>query len=92
MASKWVETEIHKAFAKEKREKRRVLFPLALVPFDRVRAWECFDSDTGEDLARKVREYFIPDFSKWKDHDSYAKALERLLRDLKAGAQNEATA
>lgn len=92
MASKWVETEICKAFAKEKRENRRVLFPLALVAFDRVRAWECFDSDTGEDLARQVREYFIPDFSNWKDHDSYKEAFDRLIRDLKAGAQNEATA
>ena len=25
----------------------------------------------------------IGDFRKWKDHDSYAKALQRLLRDLK---------
>lgn len=34
-------------------------------------------------LGREIREYFIPDFSKWKDHDSYQKAFERLLRDLK---------
>jgi hypothetical protein len=26
----------------------------------------------------------IGDSSKWKDHDSYSKAFERLLRDLKA--------
>ena len=88
MTSKWVETEIRKAFAKEKREARRVLFPISLVPFEEIRAWECFDSDTGEDLARKVRQYFIPpDFSKWKDHDSYTKAFQRLVRDLKASAE-----
>jgi hypothetical protein len=92
MASRWVETEMRKAFAKEKRDNRRVLFPLAMAPFEQVRAWECFDSDTGEDLARKVREYFIPDFSNWKDHDSYTKAFERLLRDLKSQAQDKATA
>jgi hypothetical protein len=92
IASKWVETEIRKAFAKEKRENKRVLFPLAVVPFEDVRAWECFDSDSGEDLARKVREYFIPDFSNWKDHDSYQKAFDGLLRDLNAGAQDKATA
>jgi hypothetical protein len=26
----------------------------------------------------------IGDFSRWKDHDTYQKAFERLLRDLKA--------
>jgi uncharacterized protein YjbI with pentapeptide repeats len=86
MASKWVGTEIRKAFAKEELENRRVLFPLALVPFDQVRRWERFDSDIGEDLARKVREYFIPDFSNWKDHDTYTKAFEGLLAALKAFA------
>ena len=35
------------------------------------------------DSAREIREYFIPDFTQWKDHDSYQKGLERLLRDLK---------
>jgi hypothetical protein len=38
----------------------------------------------GKDSAREIREYFIPDFSNWKDHDSYKKAFDRLLRDLKA--------
>jgi hypothetical protein len=28
----------------------------------------------------------VGDFSRWKEHDSYHKAFERLLRDLKAGA------
>jgi len=41
---------------------------------------------TGKDSAREVREYFIPDFSYWKDHDSYRKAFERLVRDLTAEA------
>jgi hypothetical protein len=26
----------------------------------------------------------VGDFTKWKDHDSYQKAFDRLLRDLKA--------
>ena len=34
--------------------------------------------------AREIREYFIPDFSRWKDHDSYKKAFDRLLKDLTA--------
>ena len=38
---------------------------------------------TGMDLAEEIREYFIPDFSNWKDHDSYQKAFEQLVKDLK---------
>ena len=48
------------------------------------RAAQAFDADTGKDSAREVREYFIPDFSNWKDHDSYQAGFQRLLRDLKA--------
>jgi hypothetical protein len=44
----------------------------------------CFDADTGKDSAREIREYFIPDFSNWKDHDSYQEAFRRLISDLKA--------
>jgi len=29
-------------------------------------------------------EYHIPDFSNWKDHDSYQQAFQRLVKDLKA--------
>ena len=69
----------------------KMLFPITVVPFDRVKEWKLFDSDRGIDSAREIREYFIPDFSNWKDHDSYTNAFERLLRDLKAQAQGKAT-
>ena len=49
------------------------------------------DADTGKDSAPEIREYFIPDFSNWKDHDSYQKAFERLLRELRA-SKEESTA
>jgi hypothetical protein len=61
-----------------------MLFPLGLVGFELIKAWECFDSDTGKDLAREIRDYFIPDFSNWKDSGCYRVAFERLLKDLKA--------
>ena len=77
-------TEIAKARSREIREKRRMLFPLRLVEFETLRNWECFDADTGKDSAREIREYFISDFSNWKNHDSYQAAFQRLLRDLKA--------
>jgi hypothetical protein len=69
-----------------------MLFPITLVPFDRIKSWKLLDADIGIDSAREIREYFIPDFSDWKDHDSYSKAFERLLRDLKAEVQDKATA
>jgi len=65
--------------------RKQILFPITLVPYDPViKDWECFDADTGKDSAREIREYFIPDFSNWKDHDSYQKAFQRLVSDLKA--------
>jgi hypothetical protein len=103
MSSDWVQTEIAKARKREAQEKRQMLFPVALVPYDlppheaqkrrspgapekpvTIKDWECFDADRGKDSAREVREYFIPDFSNWKDHDSYQKAFQGLVSDLKA--------
>jgi hypothetical protein len=86
MASEWVKTEIAKARKREVRDKCRVLFPVRLCSFDALRDWECFDADTGKDLAKEIREYFIPDFSNWKNHDAYRLAFDRLLRDLKPAA------
>jgi hypothetical protein len=41
-------------------------------------------SRRGKDSAREIRDYFIPDFSNWKDYESYQKAFQRLVGDLKA--------
>jgi hypothetical protein len=83
MQSEWVITEIRKARKAETKEKRRKLFPIRLVDFETIKDWECFDADTGKDLAVEAREYFIPDFSNWKDHDSFEVGFRKLLRDLK---------
>jgi hypothetical protein len=83
MQSEWVKTEIAKARQREVREQRQVLFPVRLVSFEAVRDWECFDADTGKDSAREMREYFIPDFSNWKNYDAYQASFRGLLRDLK---------
>jgi hypothetical protein len=84
MHSEWVKTEIAKARKRELQEQRQVLFPLRLVPFEMIRDWECFDADTGKDSAKEIREYFIPDFCNWKNHDECQKGFERLLSDLKS--------
>ena len=74
----------------ELKEGRRKLFPIRLVDFETIRDWECFDADRGKDLGVEIREFFIPDFSNWKDHDSFEAAFARLLKDLKtATAANE---
>jgi uncharacterized protein YjbI with pentapeptide repeats len=86
MSSEWVKTEIANARAKEKEQKRQALFPIRLVPFDEISDWKAFDADMGKDSAREVREYFIPDFSNWKDAKAYEAAFARLLKDLKASA------
>jgi hypothetical protein len=84
MQSEWVINEIQRARETEIKEDRRKLFPISIVEFEKVKAWRRFDADTGKDLAKEVREYFIPDFSNWKNHDAFEKAFERLLRDLRA--------
>jgi hypothetical protein len=85
MDSDWVKVEIAKARKREQRENRRMLFPLRLVDFNVLEKWECWHADL-HDLSEEVRQYFIPDFSRWKDHDSYQQAFERLMHDLKAEA------
>jgi TIR domain/Pentapeptide repeats (8 copies) len=84
MQSPWVEFEIRRARRREVAEQRRLLFPVRLVDYEAIKAWECFDADTAKDLATEIREYYIPDFTAWKDHDAFEAAVGRLLRDLKA--------
>jgi len=74
VASGWVEHEVKSALAKERKEKRIVLFPIRLdkAIFDSPLAW-----------ATEIRhERNIGDFTGWKQHDDYQKALARLLSEL----------
>lgn len=84
MQSEWVMTELRRARKAERDTGKRKLFPVRLVDFDTLREWQCFDADSGKDLAVELREYFIPDFSNWKDHDQFEAAFARLLKDLRA--------
>lgn len=96
MVSPWVKTEIAHAREKEQLQSRRVLFPIGLVPFEQIRHWTQFNADIGEDTAREIREYFIPDFSRWEEDEHYRAAFDKLRRDLAtsiasgaSGAQRE---
>lgn len=78
VASGWVEDEVTKAFAEERRRKQTVLFPIRID--DAVMGTE-------EAWAVKIRDNrHIGDFREWKNHDGYQRGLKRLLRDLKAGS------
>jgi hypothetical protein len=51
-----------------------------------IQAWECFDADAGKDSAREIREYYVPDFSAWKDHDAFETEFAKLLTALQVSA------
>jgi hypothetical protein len=78
--SAWVETEVETAFEKERRYKKLMLFPIRLDEAV-IRTRQAWAADIR-------RQRHIGDFTCWKDHDAYQKAFTRLLRDLKAEAQN----
>jgi uncharacterized protein YjbI with pentapeptide repeats len=82
--SKWVRDEIRRARTAEVSENRRKLFPIRLVDYKEIEQWKSFYADLAEDVAEEIREYFIPDFSNWKDHESFVESFARLLRDLKS--------
>jgi len=84
MASDWVATEVAHARKRESRECRQILFPISLVAFEEIRHWQSFHADTGQDVGRAVRTYFIPDFSGWRDPVQFERALARILRDLRS--------
>ena len=84
LQSEWVMDELRKGFKAEQDTGKRKLFPVRLTDYETLERWECRDSISGKDLAEEVRQYFIPDFSNWKDHDQFEAAFARLLKDLRA--------
>jgi hypothetical protein len=84
LESEWVMDELRKGFKAEQDTGKRKLFPVRLTDYETLERWECRDSVSGKDLAEEVRQYFIPDFSNWKDHDQFETAFARLLKDLRA--------
>jgi hypothetical protein len=74
--SAWVEKEVETAFEEEHKRNQIVLFPVRLdeAVMETEQAW----------AAEIRRTRYIGDFSLWQDQNMYQKAIERLLRDLKA--------
>jgi hypothetical protein len=75
--SEWVRNEVETALERERQQQgRTVLFPVRLD--DAV-----MTAPVGwAGLIRRRRH--IGDFTRWKDHDAYQAAFQRLLRDLQA--------
>lgn len=75
IASEWVESEVERAFERERRLQETILFPIRLddVVMDTDEAW------AGD--IRRTRH--IGNFTRWQNGEAYQKALQRLLRDLR---------
>jgi uncharacterized protein YjbI with pentapeptide repeats len=80
--SGWVKTEIRKARECEREAGLHKLLPIRLLDIEALRQWKWFDADSGRDLANEVREYFIPDFSSWKNGNAFEQNFRRLLEAL----------
>jgi uncharacterized protein YjbI with pentapeptide repeats len=89
MKSSWVASELQWAAGRELDSGEQILFPIRIVPFEAVRKWTLFDADVGQDIAKYVRQYFVPDFSAWQDEEALARLIERLLRDLRISQQSQ---
>jgi TIR domain/Pentapeptide repeats (8 copies) len=79
IASDWVEGEVTRALDEERTRKQVVLFPVRIddAVMQTLEAW-----------ARLLRgQRNIGDFSRWKEHDSYQKSFERLMRDLRVESE-----
>jgi hypothetical protein len=77
IASPWVQHGVEAAIEKEEQHGDQVLFPIALddAVQHTTQAW----------AVAIRRSKHIGDFTRWKQHDDYQQAFERLLQDLKVG-------
>jgi hypothetical protein len=78
VTSEWVEDEVHKAYAEERRRNATVLMPIRID--DKV-------MKTKEAWATKLRDQRnIGDFSDWRNSRRYRRSLARLLSALELTA------
>lgn len=73
--SDWVEHEVRKARAKEKKKRKDALCPIALDKSWRTCRWP-------ERLREQIMEYNILDFSNWQDGAHFQKTFGKLLEGL----------
>jgi hypothetical protein len=81
VSSQWVEQEVETALAREREQDgKTVLFPIRVddAIMEIKSGWPA--------LLRNTRN--VGDFTRWKEHDSYQRAFDRLMRDLRAEVKN----
>jgi uncharacterized protein YjbI with pentapeptide repeats len=81
IASVWVEFEVKYALATEHSSDALVLFP--------VRLDDTIQHSTANWATHLQQMRQITDFTRWKQHDHYQKALSRLLRDLQQSSEQQ---
>jgi hypothetical protein len=74
--SDWVRDEVEACLERERREHRRILFPIRLD--------EAVMSTEEARAANIRRQINIGDFRAWSNDEAYQRSLQRLLRDLRA--------
>ncbi len=77
--SHWVGHEVNEALNEEERRGQDVLFPIRIddAVMDVEFGWAKAIRDAHQPTGR-----YIGDFTRWKEHDAYRVAFERLIRDL----------
>lgn len=86
MSSQWVNSELHRAYQRQRKEKQNILFPISIVPYSKVKEWQAFDSDSGKDLAVELREYLIPCIDDWTDEAKFSVFVDSIAKGLAADA------
>jgi hypothetical protein len=82
LKSPWVISELRRAYQKQRKEERNILFPVSLIPFDVLQQWTCFDADSGKDLAVELREFLIPFIDDWTDDRKFSQFVDTVVRGL----------
>lgn len=78
VTSSWVEYEVNIALSKELPRRQTVLFPVLL---------DSAVLNSSSEWANYLRHRSVGNFTQWTQHDSYQRAFQSLLRDLKATMQ-----
>src|SRR5207249_2951932 len=81
--SPWVDYEVETALARERKEKRDILFP--------IRIDDAVKESKASWAAHIQATRSIGNFTRWKEHDEYQKRFDKLLRDLKQEATSKTT-
>jgi TIR domain/Pentapeptide repeats (8 copies) len=77
----WVQYEMKNARKRELAENRPVLLPISICSFEKLQNWRLFHLNA--DLAEEIREYYIPDFSEWRNAAKYSIQLQKLVMSLR---------